>query len=401
MNNHRLLALALLLWCLLPAKAQTAVSPLEVFLADIEAHNPQLLASHDANQAILAERRADNRPGQTSVEYSPFYQSGYQGVASSELIVQQEFDFPTLYAARTRSNSAMQQVLEAQYRTLRRDILLQAVGTLYDLCEARQTRSLYARRLAASDSLLLAYQRRLAQGDATLLDVNRIRMDQMAVRTEALRCESRIQELVRELVHLNGNHPLSSDIAQAADPLVLTAGTIIANDAVAMYHANPSQEVQLADAALQLSRHELSEARQSWLPQLTMGYRRNTERDESLNGFIVGVSLPLFSNKGKVKAAQLRNQAADYELLEAMTADEMRTQTLQSQSQQLRLILEAYDEPLMQQQLTLLSKAVLAGELTVADYYTEADRIYTLLLERYRTHNEYLKLLAQIHRDAL
>lgn len=401
MNNHRLLALALLLWCLLPAKAQTAVSPLEAFLADIEAHNPQLLASHDANQAILAERRADNRPGQTSVEYSPFYQGGYQGMASSELIVQQEFDFPTLYAARNRSNTAMQQVLDAQYRTLRRDILLQAVGTLYDLCEARQTRSLYARRLAASDSLLLAYQRRLAQGDATLLDVNRIRMDQIAVRTEALRCESRIQELVRELVHLNGNHPLSSDIAQAADPLVLTAGTIIANDAVATYHANPSQEVQLADAALQLSKHELSEARQSWLPQLTMGYRRNTERDESLNGFIVGVSLPLFSNKGKVKAAQLRNQAADYELLEAMTADEMRTQTLQSQSQQLRLILEAYDEPLMQQQLALLSKAVLAGELTVADFYTEADRVYTLLLERYRTHNEYLKLLAQIHRDVL
>lgn len=400
MNNRNLLILLAVLCSLMPASAQTS-SMLASFLADVEAHNPQLLASYDANQAILAERRADNRPGQTSVEYSPFYQSGYQGVASSELIVQQEFDFPTLYTARSRSNSAMQQVLDTQYRTLRRDVLLQAINTLYDLCEARQRHALLDRRLTASDSLLQAYQHRLAQGDATRLDVNRIRMDRMEVKAEALRCESLIQQLLLELEHLNGDQPLPSDISRVSDPVALTAGTILADDAMTTYHAHLSHEVQLADASLQLTERELSEARQSWLPQLSMGYRRNTERQEALNGFIVGVAMPLFGNKDKVKAARLRNQAANYELHDAMKADEKRMQTLQNQNQQLRLILEAYDEPLMHEQLALLHRAVVAGELTVSDYYTEADRIYTMLSERHRTQNEYLKLLAQLHRDAL
>lgn len=412
--RHKRLALGL--WSLLlllacsPATSHAQTVPtasaceeIRQFLSDVESHNEQLRSLHKANLALMADRRADNRPGATSVEYSPFYQSDYQGVASSELIVQQEFDFPTLYASRQKSGNAMQQVLDLQYGTLRRDVLLQAINTLYDLCEARQTQHLLHNRMAAADTLLTAYERRLTQGDATRLDVNRIKMDKMELSAEALRCESRIQTLIHELTRLNGGEDLTSaSITLVSDPEAVLRALPYAN-AVRQLATAPastgSHEVQLAEAAKTLARREMSEARQSWLPQLTLGYRRNTERQEALNGFIVGMSLPLWSNKSKVKAARLRQEAAESDLAVAMSAAEARRQSLDAEVSQLRLLLEAYDVTLMHEQLTLLHHAVEAGQLSLIEYYTEADRIHTLLQTRLQTLVEYHKLLTELYRD--
>lgn len=386
-----------------PSPAGTAEGDIPSFLNALVSHNPQLSAAQRANAALVADRRAENRPGQTSVEYSPFYQSGYTGVASSELIVQQELDFPTLYATRSHTTTALQQMLDAQYATQRRDVLLQAVTTLLDLCASNQRLDLLRRRQAAADSLLTTYERRLAEGDATRIDVNRIRLDQMTTRTELLRATDIREAQILELVHLNGGWPLADDITHCADPERLTAGMPWATDALpdgaSAFPA--SHEVRQADAAVQLSRHELSEARQAWLPQLSVGYRRNTERSEALNGFLVGVSLPIFGNKNKVKAARLRSEAADYALDEAMAAFDAEQQTLQRRHGQLQLMLETYDEALMQEQLTLLHRAVNAGELSVTDYYNEADRIYALLLDHLDLQTEYYQLRARLYRDSL
>ena len=357
----------------------------------IEYNNPQLRAARSANRALMADLRAENRPGQTSIEYSPFYQSGYEGVASSELIVQQEFNFPTLYAARSRQAHAQQSQLDLQYRVLRRDILLEATQLSIDLQAAQAMRQLLGLRLSAADTLFMAYQRRLDEGDATLIDVNRIKMDRMSVTTEALRCDAQLASLTHDLERLNGGRPLPRLSASLMDAPLTEANT----------DETSSLESRLAAASVATARRELSVAQQSWLPDLTLGYRRNTEQAESLHGFLVGVSVPLFGNGQRVKAARLRRTAAEEQLLTVQAEQTARQLSLLDQARQLRLMLQAYDEPLMHQQLTLLRHAVMAGELSVIAYYAEADRIYTLLQERLSTLCEYRKTLASLRREQL
>ena len=60
------------------------------------------------------------------MEYSPFYTRGITGMSSSELVVTQGFDFPTLYGARRKSGKVKQEALDRRYQAVRRDILLQA-----------------------------------------------------------------------------------------------------------------------------------------------------------------------------------------------------------------------------------------------------------------------------------
>lgn len=376
---------------------QATAQDINAIIHSVETQNTQLRAARHANEALTTALHADNLPGATSVEYSPFYQGGYDGVASSELIVSQEFDFPSLYATRHKSNRSQTEILDLQYRTLRRDILLEALQCCYDLYAARQTHLLLRDRLSAADSLLLAYDMRLRQGDASRLDLNRIKMDRMAVSTEVIRNDALIQSLQLELQRLNGGKPFDTGILDTTPNLA----DIVSAGADNVTSSQQPLEAALADATVRATRQELSLARQGWLPSLTLGYRRNTEQRETLNGFLVGVSVPLFSNGAKVKAAKLRRSAAEDEMANVLVEQDARLDQLQNRVEQLRLMLETYDESLMRESLMLLRRAVMAGQLTVIDYYTESDRIYSLLQERLATQNEYLKLVADIHRETL
>lgn len=382
--NRIFLLLILCLGSICSADAQDLFST-------IEANNTQLRKARAAQGAEMAELRAENRPGNTSVEYSPFYQSGVDGTSSSELIVSQEFDFPSLYGARGRLAHAHEQVLDLQYQILRRDIMLESRQLCCDIVSARKMQELLRSRLSTADSLQTAFERRLQQGDATLLDLNRIKIDRMAVNADYVRNESRLQSLLLDLKRLNGGCAIEVHEASLADII----------DGMTEMPGPTPLEVVSAQASLQASRQELSVARQGWLPSLTLGYRRNTELHEAQNGVLLGVSVPLLGNGNKVKAARLRRSVAEEEMSKAQVEQDVRIQTLQDEARQLRLILDAYDEALLLQSLALLKRAVLAGELTVIDYYNEADRIYSILQDRLGGETEYCKTLLEINREKL
>lgn len=363
-------------------------------LSAIEQNNLQLKAARMTNASLMTASRAENRLGDTSVEYSPFYQSGVDGTSSSELIVSQELDFPTLYAARSKANDLQAKELDLQYRILRRDILLEAKQLGIELCQNMQIQSLLQLRMATADSLLHAFEKRLSLGDASLLDINRIKMDRMSVSAEYIKNEARRTSLLADLQRLNGGQKTDSYFAE------------LRNQPISMFETadegfRPSLETYSAEASLKSSQQSVLMAQQNWAPKLTLGYRRNTELREASNGFLVGVALPLFNNSGKVKAAKMQRSAAELNLSDAQVEQTMRHDNLIQQYQHYRLLLEAYDEPLMQQTLSLLHKAVMAGELSVIDYYTEADRIYSLLLERIDNEAEYVKVLSELNRESL
>ena len=68
-------------------------------LKEIEKGNLELQTKKLANSATVYDLAAENMPDAPSVEYSPFFHKGVSGVSSSELVVSQEFDFPTLYSS--------------------------------------------------------------------------------------------------------------------------------------------------------------------------------------------------------------------------------------------------------------------------------------------------------------
>lgn len=369
---------------------------IESILKAVEQNNVELQAIRKNNEASALEIRGRNSLEDPSVEYSPFFLKGTDGVASSELIVSEQFDFPTLYAARHKAGKLQREVLDLQYLTSRRNILLQAKTLCLDLVYQNRVRQLLEQRRRNAEELLVLFTQRLEAGDATMLEVNKIKMDRMNVQTEMAQIETSRQTTLQQLRALNGNQPLEYE------PTEYDAG-MLTDNGEAMYERAVAADFDLrtAHAAELAAAQEIRVNKQNWIPKLEIGYRRNTEMKEAQNGFLVGATFPLFSSRRKVRIARAQYSGAQLQLENTRLQTENRVRARIDELQSLSRTAAAYDVKLMEQTLGLLRTAVESGEISVIDYYVEADGIYRNLQTYMGIERQYQGVAAEILKNEL
>ena len=157
----------------------------------------------------------------------------------------------------------------------------------------------------------------------------------------------------------------------------------------------------VAQTALRAADMNLKVQKSEWLPSISFGYRRNTEQCEAINGFMVGVSFPLYSNSSNVKAARERRQSAELQVQQAQHDAEASLRTSYEQLQGLQQVIDHSDVKLLQESLTLFRKALQQGEITALAYYVEINSIYEKLQRHIDLHSQSVKLLAELHRNEL
>ncbi len=365
-------------------------------LQEIERNNLELKALRSENRASVLDMKGENSLEAPSVEYSPFFRNGVSGVASSELVVSQEFDFPTMYAARNKSVKLQQEALDYEYQAARRNVLLTAKQKCFDLVMLDHMRGVLDERMANADELLVMYEKKFAEGGATSIELNRIKMERMDLQAELLQNETLRKKTVQELSLLNGEQPLSVGSLyypeiKAVESIEALRKEIVDNDA----------GVHAAEASVALSQQEIRVNKQGWIPKLSVGYRRNTDMSEASNGFLVGASFPIFSNRNKVKASRAKHAAAQLNLDNTRLQVESEAEQQLQELQRLHKAIGIYDLDLLRQSLLLLKKAVMAGSMSLVDYYTEADRIYQKWQTYLTLENQYHNLWATLNRNSL
>ena len=381
-----------------------ALSTYSVALADtvgdvlkqVAANNLTLQALVHDNQADVLDIKASNSIGGPSVEYSPFFTKGYSGVAESELVISQEIDFPTKYAARNKQAQMQQTVGDKLLAKQRRDILLQAQLLCIDLIRLNQTLSMLRERLANSETLLQMYQKRMEAGDANALELNKVKLDCMEVRTLVNEAQGERTSLLQQLRQLNGGKPIDVTDTVLPDYPQITnfeeyRALALASDA----------DVAVAQTSLRAADMNLKLQKNEWLPNISFGYRRNTEHGEGINGFLVGVSFPLYSNSNNVKAARQRRESAELQVVQAQNEAEASLRTNYEQLQGLQQVIDHSDVKLLQESLTLFAKALQQGEITALVYYVEINSIYEKLQRHIDLHCQSVKLLAELHKEEL
>ena len=390
--KRKLIIIALCTLCLPRLQAQGV----DEVLQSVAQHNKALQAQRQADAAEKTGIEAENGLEDPSVEYSSFFSKGVSGQAGSELVVSQGFDFPTVYGQRGRAGRERKEAVDFRAEAQRRDILLQAKNLCLDLIRLNRQQDLLDRRMENADELLALFEERLEAGDATLIEVNKIKMERMSIQTETLQNHAAHRTTLQSLLALNGNLPLTFDereypAAPATDDFETLRNEALAGDAA----------LQAAEAESRAAGRTLTVSRHNWLPKLEIGYRRNTGEDSKEHGFLVGGSIPLFSNRRQVKMAQARSVGAQ------LTAEDLRLQAEAAlhagfnEMQQLRKALSVYDRTLMLQTLDLLGESVKGGEMSVTDYFVEADQIYRNLQACTELECQYQKSLATLYKHRL
>lgn len=369
---------------------------IERVLKSIEQNNRELQAGEQNTRAEKLDVRNENNLEDPSVSYSRKF-GEQDGVGPEmEFAVTQGIDFPTLYAQRRQYGKLQGRALDLQQAVLRRDILLRAKELCLDLIRLNQLKALYGQRLKNAEELNALFDERFEKGDVNILEVNKVKMELMNLRATVAENDAAYRTTLQNLLAMNGNMPLEFD--ETVYPLVPELRSLeqVRDEVMGADYA-----LKQAQAGSEAARKLVKVNRHGWLPKLEVGYGREGGSDAMLNGFVVGVSVPIFSNRGKVKAARARQAGAELAQEQVAQQVEADIQSLFNEATRLRASMQAYDTGLMDKTLSALKQAVEAGQLSVLDYYSEAETVYASQEKLVDLENRYQKVIAQLYKNSL
>lgn len=374
-----------------------AQSGIEQVLKNIESNNKELQANAQLTASQKLEARTDNNLADPTLSYAHLWGAKDKNETIGELVVSQSFDFPSLYATRSKLNRLKAGAYDGQASVFRQDKLLQAKELCLDIIMLRQQKRILEDRLHNAEELAKMYARRLQTGDANALETNKINLELLNVKTETSLNETALRNKLQELNTLNGNIPIVFEENQY--PAV----------AFPSDYQMLKSEVMAADRTLQAlgseslaARKQITVNKSQWLPKLELGYRRNTESGTPFNGVVVGFSFPLFENRNKVKIAKAQALNVDLQKDNATLQVESELAQLYREAKTLHTSMEEYRKTFQSQQdLALLKQALTGGQISMIEYFVEVSVIYQSHQNYLQLENQYQKAMARIYKSKL
>ena len=333
-----------------PLQAQESID--EVLLL-VEQASKELQAQRKLTEAQKLEAKTGNSLENPSVEFENLWRRPVPG-NNSELTVTQPFDFPGAYAARNQIAKLKASLYDSEGAEFRQQLLLQAKELCIEIIYLRQQQILLGERLSNAQRLSSVYKQKLETGAANILETNKISVELIAAQTAANLNATTLKARLQQLSNLAGGEPVNFTAtdypAESELPEYATLETL---------YMEQSPELQrLADEhSVNLKTITLNKALA--LPKFEVGYRHNYGLEGRFNGLLVGMSIPMFENKNKVKAARAQSYFSDTKLQSAKLNSVTILKQLYEQAQTLRQSAESLQAVLRNQNnIELLNKAL-------------------------------------------
>lgn len=390
-------------YIILMALAATACSAwgqnsIDEVLRSVEANNKDLQANSQLTVSKKLEARLDNNLPDPSVSYVHQYGNREGMGIQGELVASQSFDFPSVYVQKNKLSQSKAVSYDHQGAEFRQQILLQAKEVCLDLVLLNQQKALLDQRRQNAEQLSALYAQRLESGDANILETNKINLELLNAKNEARMNEAARIAKLQELATLNGGIAIDfTDTVYAPVKEALSFEDLRAEAVTANPQLLTLKSEQVA------ARRQLSVNKSKGLPGFELGYRLNTASGgERFNGFLVGISIPLFSNRNNVRQAKAQTLYTDLQLESTTTAVESELHQLYNQSLALRTSMDEYAAVLQSQNsLSLLNKAIQTGQISMIEYFVDVTTLYQSMQNYMQLQNEYQKVMAQMYKYKL
>ena len=371
---------------------------IDAVLRSIEANNKELQANNQLTVSKKLEAKLDNNLPDPSVSYVHQYGNREGMGIQGELVASQSFDFPSVYVQKNKLAKSKAASFDRQGAEFRQQILLQAKEICLDLVLLNQQRALLDQRRQNAEQLAELYAMRLETGDANILETNKIDLELLNAKTEARMNESARIAKLQELATLNGG--IAIDFT---DTTYMSDGDILSFEELCAEAVTSNPQLLTLKSEQVAARRQLSVNKSKSLPSFELGYRMNTATGgERFNGFLVGISIPLFSNRNNVKQAKAQVLYTDLQLESTTTTVESELHQLYNQSVALKTSMDEYNTVLKSQNsLALLNKAIQTGQISMIEYFVDVTTFYQSMQNYMQLQNEYQKVMAQLYKYKL
>lgn len=379
--------------CSLALTATAQQGELPALLKDIEQNNLTLKALREnANAQKLGNKTgiflANPEIGVSHVWGNPSEPGSHQNIS-----VSQELDVATIGGFKQRTSRKRNEAIELQYAVERTNLLLEAKKAYIELVyQNNQIRELEVRKQYAQRTVEL-FEKRLKAGDASLLEYNKARLSMTGIEGTLERAIIEQENIRNTLLSLNGGIPITPR-AQAYEP------TSLPNDFAQWYTMAESKSPEIAQAR-QITIAEQSyskQVRMEGLPSITAGYEQeNIGNGEGEKSVSIGLSIPLWANKNKVKQAKAAVQTAKTREEAIRQAQRNRLEGLYRKALSLQKTVTAYRNALQTQNNTpRLNSALESGDISLLDYLTEIALYYDTVDQTLSTERDLQNTIAEL-----
>ena len=385
-------------WMLLGTLTTRAQNSIDQVLKSIETNNKSLQANTKMTDAQKLEAQTGKFLANPSVEWEQMWGNRNNPGSEYTLTVKQSLDFPTTYSNKNKLANLKANTIGFQSAAYRLQLLLNAKQTCIEIIYLRKQKSLLDERLANAETMFALYKKRFESGDANQLELNKIQLELLNAQNQSRLNKAALTAAEEQLRNFNGGNPITFDATDYP-----TGEELINFDQLqaAFMEADPNLKSLTGDQ--EIANREVKLSRSLTLPKFDVGYKRNAAKDHvASNGFMVGVSIPLFENKNTVKKAKAQAEFATASLEDNRLNLKTNLQQLYQQAEALQISRADYAKVLEQQRnIELLNKALNAGQLSVIDYFTELSTIYDSHQSYLDVEKEYHSILAQLYQYKL
>jgi outer membrane protein TolC len=335
-------------------------------------------------------------PANPEVEYENSFSSA-EG-KPYEITISQAFDFPTSYIYRHQISKDRIKSLEYFRTQKRQEILLETQLTCLEMIFLRKKNHELVKRAENAQKLFSLYKKRLEEGDATILDFNKVKMAVVNTSHRLKINSTKLVNLEKALIKLNGNQAISFkekdynavDLPNSFSEL---SQQLLPMDPVNLVLQN---EQRIAQKEISLSKAEA-------LPKWSIGYRfLNSDLGKSSNGLKLGLSIPLWENRNKVRQSKQNLHYLEQNLSVHQLTIQSELEQLYLNCQSLKQSLQDYKKSFAGINTTaLLTKAVKMGEISSIEYFMELSYYYDSYDAYLEVEQEYHKTVARLKRFSL
>ena len=416
MKHHKyIIALVAVCSCLtLKGQGETSKFQFSNFnfqLERIEQNNTTLIALRTEAEA----RKLENRTGITLADPEVGLKRMWEGAEETgnltEFTVSQSIDLATALGYRTRVAREQNQLIDEEYRMARMEILLDAQLTLIDIAYYNALHAELERRLGHARRVAEAEKTRLECGDTDALSYNNVLLSLSSLEAEQARVAMERDVLIARLTALNGGQEMEELRIENTETHQEYESHLVGDNfqfsifnfqlSFDSWYAEAEAHLpQLAQARqlTQVRSGELTLAKSMHLPTLSATYvnERHTIGSRS-QGVAVGVSIPLWANKNRVRSARTALEAAEAHKADAelqlRSAFEQEFARVKGLHHTASLYRRALDEA---NNTALLEKAMEEGYISVLEYLQGIELYYDYLDRSLSANRDYQRALAAL-----
>ncbi|MCM1309904.1 MAG: TolC family protein [Bacteroides sp.] len=351
-----------------------AAQGFEPIVAEVVGNNPTMAAEIAAGRAETLQRVAENRLAPTEVGFTYEWPSKSVYDLKRELTVEQSFDWPGAYGARRAAARIAEVARQERLRATERSLKKETRELLCRIVDANLRCDMLRTIVSNLDSLHGSMHQMLERRQITELDHRKVALEEVSMKQQLSDAESARAETLAQLAALNG-------------------GTLPAESAE--LRSYPEQTLQPLENYLRIESPEVAAMRQessaiqldakaekmALYPGFSLGYVFEHEGPSYHHGFSIGLTLPSYSAKPKTEAARWQARALELQAEQVESDRRAAISAAHASAVHIEKLLKDYDYAFGKEYPQLLKKALVGGQLSYIEYFSELNFYLTARLD--------------------